>query len=147
MELFQKPKHVRCSSTQGNNDKNPIDSSMPLFLLDTNILILHIADIEPISLSVGVGAVSSVTVFELLRYPGMSLDEQRKIEKIVDTCVEIHVSGSIARRAAKIAATRSKMKSLDLLIAATAMVYDLPLVTKNIKDFRGVKGLKLRSAV
>lgn len=31
----------------------------------------------------------------------------------------------------------------DSLIAATALNYNLTLVTKNISDFKGVKGLKL----
>jgi len=120
---------------------------MPLFVIDTNIFVLHLADLEPIELVAGVAAVSSVSVYELLRYPGMSLEEQKKIEELLATCVEISLNSTIARRSAEISMTRPKMKPLDVFIAATAMVYGLPLVTKNVKDFKGVKGLKLRSTV
>lgn len=116
-------------------------------LLDTNILILHIGDIEPVEFIPGFVAVSSVTVFELLRYPGMSSEERQKIQNMIDACVEIPVNSTIARRAAELSFTRPKMKSLDVLIAATALVYHLPLVTKNTKDFKGVKGLTIHSFV
>jgi predicted nucleic acid-binding protein len=36
-----------------------------------------------------------------------------------------------------------KIKLPDAIIAATAMVYNLTLITRNIKDFEGVPGLKI----
>lgn len=120
---------------------------MPLFILDTNILVLHLADLEPVDLSAGVLGVSSVSVYELLRYPGMSFEEKQKIERLLAACIEMPLNSTIARRAAEISMIRPQMKPLDVFIAATAMVYGLPLVTKNTKDFKGVKGLKLRSTV
>jgi predicted nucleic acid-binding protein len=36
-----------------------------------------------------------------------------------------------------------KIKVPDAIIAATALLFDLTLVTHNISDFKGIKGLKL----
>lgn len=41
-------------------------------LLDTNTIILHLAGTRPLSFSSFEAAVSVVTVFELLQYPGMT---------------------------------------------------------------------------
>ncbi|MBI2410332.1 MAG: hypothetical protein HYV32_00350 [Candidatus Kerfeldbacteria bacterium] len=46
----------------------------------------------------------------------------------------------IAERAAMLGRTR-KTKLPDLLIAATALILDIPLITKNKKDFRKIPGL------
>jgi tRNA(fMet)-specific endonuclease VapC len=37
----------------------------------------------------------------------------------------------------------SKVEDFDLLIAATALVYELKLVTENVKHFEKIDGLKL----
>lgn len=120
---------------------------MPTFLLDTNILLLHVAGIERLQFTSQTVAISSVTVFELFRFPGLPEVELNSIREVLDLCLEIPVAHSVVRRAAEISMIRPKMKPLDVFIAATAMVYGLPLVTKNTKDFKGVKGLKLRSTV
>ena len=36
-----------------------------------------------------------------------------------------------------------KIKTPDAIIAATALVYDLELITRNVSDFQAVQGLKL----
>ena len=40
---------------------------------------------------------------------------------------------------------RKPLSLADAIIAATAMTYDLTLFTDNIKDYVGIKGLKLVS--
>lgn len=120
---------------------------MPLVLLDTNKIILHVAGFERLSLLRFSAAVSTITVFELLRYPGISDAERSAIESILVECLQIPVSGDIARTAASLGKTRPKMKSLDLLIAATALELNVPLITKNTRDFKGISGLKVREEV
>ncbi|MEK7620163.1 MAG: type II toxin-antitoxin system VapC family toxin [Patescibacteria group bacterium] len=120
---------------------------MPTFLLDTNILLLHVAGIERLQVTSQTVAISSVTVFELFRFPGLPEVELNSIREVLDLCLEIPMAHSVSRRAAEISMTRPKMKPLDVFIAATAMVYGLPLVTKNTKDFKGVEGLILRATV
>ncbi|OGD86635.1 hypothetical protein A2164_02375 [Candidatus Curtissbacteria bacterium RBG_13_35_7] len=40
-----------------------------------------------------------------------------------------------------------KLEDFDLLIASTAIVYKLTLVTRNVKHFKRIKGLKLYSSL
>jgi predicted nucleic acid-binding protein len=39
-----------------------------------------------------------------------------------------------------------KTKLPDAIIAATALVYDLTLITRNVKDFQNIEGLRILDA-
>ena len=38
---------------------------------------------------------------------------------------------------------RHKIKLPDIIIAATALMFDLQLITRNVKDFHGIENLKI----
>ena len=88
-------------------------------------------------------AVSTLTVFELLTYPGMGLAEEMDLRLIVNNCEHIPVTFKIAERAASLGRTRRR-KSLDLFIAASAIEFNLTLFTNNIRDFKNIPGLKVK---
>lgn len=101
--------------------------------------------------------VSSVTVFERLRgYRAALRDgkpyhrQMRAFEALVSTCLVVPFDEDAAAIAAAIwaAATRTQRRSLgDILIAASAIARQLPLVTRNKRDFEGLAktaGLSLR---
>jgi predicted nucleic acid-binding protein len=50
-----------------------------------------------------------------------------------------------AREAAALQRSGSKIPTLDLLIATAALLDDAPLVTRNVKDFSRVPGLRVLS--
>lgn len=56
------------------------------------------------------------------------------------------IDSSIARRAAELGRTRTT-KLPDLLIAATALEYNLILITKNVKDFHNIPNLKIQEHI
>lgn len=120
---------------------------MSVVVLDTNVIIRHVAGFEPIALPAFTAAVSTITVFELLRFPGMSEIEQSAVEAALSVCLQFPVSALIGRRAALLSKTRPKMKALDLLIAATALELQAPLITQNVRDFKGIPDLKVRTKV
>lgn len=112
-------------------------------VLDTNIVLTQLIDasISPPHVA-GEYAVSVITEAELLQLPGLSEIEQFRIEDILSVCTIIPITSLIARKAAALGRTR-RGKLPDLLIAATAILYDVPLVTKNIRDFKNIPQLKV----
>lgn len=116
-------------------------------VLDSNLLILHLAGSEKLSFSRGTVAVSTVTVFEVLRYPGMTSEEEIALRELLLLCRTVSVSQAIAERAALIARTHPTIGSVDLLIAATALELDVPIVTKNRRHFKGITGLQIMATL
>jgi predicted nucleic acid-binding protein len=101
--------------------------------------------------------ISAVTVFERLRgyrqaiRAGKPFHRQlQAFETLVAECVVLPFDGNAADAAAVIwsAATRAQRQQLgDILIAATAVARQIPLVTRNRRDFdafRRGSGLDLR---
>mgnify|MGYP001559457641 FL=1 len=78
---------------------------------------------------------------ELYALAGMSEREQKVIDLYLLQSEILPVTLPIARRAGLLARTRRKGKP-DLIIAATALEHNIPLLTRNTKDFR-ISGLKL----
>lgn len=122
-------------------------------VIDTSIFIDHlrardkkksklflIPDSEPIFLT-------SVTMYELL----MGATDENKLKDIRMLTEEIPVlpfDESVSRKAAEIyheLRLENKMIEFrDIFIAATCLVFDLPLITLNKKHFERIKGLKLK---
>lgn len=115
-------------------------------LLDTNIFILHLNGTEQVPFAPGKFAVSSLTVFELLQYPGLSEMEERAARLLLLLCLELPVNHSVAEHAARLSRTR-RTNPIDILIAATALENNLTLVTKNRRDFSKIPGLEIRDTI
>lgn len=113
-------------------------------LLDSNILIGVLnGAIDPRRMVAhGSIVISAVTVMEVYALAGMSASEQHGIDSALVLLDVIPVTTEVARQAGFLARTRPRGKP-DLLIAATALVHDLPLLTQNVRDFRGTSGLTL----
>lgn len=87
-------------------------------------------------------AVSVVTVDEI--FFGLAWRPQRRVEAwferfLADRCTILEVSAEIARVSGRLrgrlrAAGRPRTQA-DMWIAATARVHDLPLATRNVRDF------------
>lgn len=114
---------------------------MARVLLDTDVLIDHLVDPSR-GLSarlVGDAAYSSITRAEL--FSGQNADEG-VIEDLLANFEEVPVDRSVAEEAGRIRRIVG-VKLPDALIAATAIVTKRTLVTRNVRDFRKVKRLKL----
>ena len=89
--------------------------------------------------------IASVTRIEVLGFPGfskLSADRQNKLQEIIATTVEIPMDGDIIKRAITLR-QQKKMSLGDSIIAATALEFDMPLVTRNTDDFKHLTGLRL----
>lgn len=114
-------------------------------LLDTNIIIGILNDAIPFKLfEQGEWriSVSAVTIMELYALAGPGRDEEQRIDAAVMLLEVIPVDRVVARHAGILARTRRRGKP-DLLIAATALEHEIPLVTNNIRDFKHIPGLRV----
>ena len=84
----------------------------------------------------------------LLRSPNPE-EAQSKLRAFVDAVPVLPLSATVAQRCAHVRETLRKQgkrvnaRALDLIIAATALEYDLTLVTRNTADYADIPDLKL----
>jgi tRNA(fMet)-specific endonuclease VapC len=128
---------------------------MSLFLIDTDIasFIFKGSDYADPYLPLLDGqelALSFMTVAELFQWAILRKWGDRRLaqlEQYLSNYIIIPVDQPLCRQWAQIRCDRQKsgqpISPQDAWIAATAIRYDLPLVTHNIKDFRDIYNLRL----
>jgi predicted nucleic acid-binding protein len=109
-------------------------------LVDTDVLIDHLKGVERLPSRHSKLAYSIVTRAELFAGPEHQVPDARRL---LGSLEEIPVDRRIAERAGEIR-RNAGIRLPDALIAATALVHELPLRTGNRDDFRRVAGLRLR---
>jgi hypothetical protein len=114
-------------------------------LLDSNILIYAIneptPELEAMVLSVE-NSVASVVQIEVYGFSGLKAQEKAALDVLFKRLTVHPLDATVIDRAIILRQQR-KMGLGDAIICATALVYRLPLVTRNRDDFEGVAGLKL----
>lgn len=86
--------------------------------------------------------VSVITRIEILGWSGQTEGALQRAKNLLDQFKEQSLSGEIADRCIVLRQQR-RLKTPDAIIAATALHLDLPLVTRNTDDFKGIDGLEL----
>ncbi len=114
-------------------------------LLDTNIII-YLAQPGGEKLQEQISsaspAASLIARVESLGFHRITGEERSRLE-MVFAWVEILPVNDAVAEAAILLRQRRRMKLGDALIAATALLYDLPLVTRNEEDFKHITGLRV----
>lgn len=87
--------------------------------------------------------VSAVSRAELFSGRGA---EERRIRRLLEPMTDLPVDTAIAERAGRLRRT-NLVRLPDALIAATALEHRLTLMTRNVRDFEGIRGLKVRVPV
>jgi len=120
------------------------------YLIDTNILIDHLRGdaqatkfLTDIETGRAKGCVSVLTEYELLSVPHLQASEAREIERLLALMPRLAITSRVARLAAEFR-RRYNTDIADALIAATARIRSATLVTRNVKDFQRIKGLRLQ---
>jgi toxin FitB len=85
-----------------------------------------------------------VTPVEALGFTGITTSEQTAISGFLRGCLSYPFDDEIIEQAVMLRQQKA-MKLGDAIIAATALVYGLPLVTRNTGDFKHIAGLDLRN--
>jgi predicted nucleic acid-binding protein len=113
---------------------------MARLLYDTDVLIDHLEGRRALPVGDDL-AYSCVSRAEL--YSWAAADENR-LDAFFDPLEEIVLDREVAEQAGRIR-REIRIKLPDALIAAAALVTRRQLVTRNVRDFRKVKGLRLAS--
>lgn len=114
-------------------------------IIDTNLIIeLTNGSLDPSFFSGIQIVLSAITLMELYALAGISKSEEETIDTQIKKFIVIPCTATIAKRCGILARTRNNRRHrVDLIIAATALELDMPLLTRNKSDFRSIKGLSL----
>ena len=80
---------------------------------------------------------STITEIELLSWKSVSETDNEIIKKFIGDSKVIELEPAIKMKASEIR-KKTGIKLPDAIIAATALVYNLTLITRNVKDFKKV---------
>ncbi len=118
-------------------------------LLDSNIIIYatrldqdHLRHFISGSLS----AVSIISYVEVLGYHRLSDEERQALRDFFSGVDILPLTTDVAEEAIRLRQQR-RMTLGDALIAATALVNDLTLITHNLDDFRWIPNLRLHDPI
>ncbi len=124
-------------------------------LIDTNIAI-HLRDGDPeIRQRIDeLGQLLSVSMMSLVeleagvfRFPALVRYRRSALDMLLSSVIVLQLDQAIVTAYGQIVAHAgfSRTRVIDRLIAATALVHDLTLLTINAADFRDIPGLRLES--
>jgi predicted nucleic acid-binding protein len=123
---------------------------MGTYLIDSNTLIEYVGKQLPITGTLWLenlidsedGTLSIINWIEIFSYPAIEEEEKNRFEDLCERLVLLNVTFDIAERTALLR-QKVKMKLPDAIIAATALVHRLTLVTNDTHDFKNVPGLAM----
>jgi predicted nucleic acid-binding protein len=121
--------------------------SAATLLFDTNILIYHMNNQGGerffsqfrSALKAGAG-ISVITRIEVLGWRGHTDDTIAEAASLLDLCMEYSLSESIIQCCIRLRQSYN-IKLPDAVIAATALTWKLPVMTRNTEDFKKISGL------
>lgn len=116
-------------------------------LLDTNCVIYYLNGVLPESareaLNVRLAIEANISVIskiELLGYSPPSNVSLKPVQDFVDTSTVFPLDEVIVQKTIEIRRIK-KIKLPDAVIAATALIYGLEIISRNKTDFSGIEGL------
>lgn len=116
---------------------------MARILVDSDVLVDHLRGHRRLVAGTDELHVSAVTRAELFSCRG---GEERRIRRLLEAMVDIPIDAAIAERAGRLRRGTAR-RLLDALTAATALEHRLTLVTRNVRDFEGIRGLRVRPPI
>ncbi len=116
-----------------------------MMLVDSNIII-YAAQVENEFLREFIAEnspyVSALSYLEVLGYHQLNDEDKTYFEEFFNASQILPVSQAVIEQAVKLKQIK-KISLGDAIIAGTALVYNLTVVTRNIDDFRWINELKL----
>lgn len=113
---------------------------MAELLVDTDVCVDHLEGVRRLPSRKGRLGYSVITRCELLAGPS---ERSADVRRLLAPLEEFPIDRKIADRAGELR-RENGLRTPDALIAATALVRDLTLLTRNLADFRRAPGLRVR---
>ena len=120
----------------------------PQYLIDTNVVIDYLGQKIPLSgmdfMNNIIDAMPNISVVTKIEVLGFNApDEHYKLlSNFMDDALILDLTPDVINLSIAIRKT-GKIKLPDAIIAATALVFDLTLITRNSADFKNITGLKI----
>lgn len=118
------------------------------YLIDSNVVIGYLDNKLPIhgmetmnKIIDNVPNISIITKIEILRF-NTSAADYRVLEEFVSESITLNLDNTVVDKTISICKS-ARIKLPDAIIAATALVNNLILITRNTDDFKKIAGLKL----
>jgi predicted nucleic acid-binding protein len=119
------------------------------YLLDTNVVIDYTANLLPDSGKQKINSIiddefniSIVVKIEVLGYDDLPA-KMKQLETFLDLALVLPLDDDVTAKTIHLRRTYKKLKLGDAVIAATALVYNFALITRNTKDFKNIEGLEI----
>ena len=117
-------------------------------LIDSNVIIDYLGGKIPVdkrefmnAVINDMPAVSIISKIEVLGFNAPA-DELKLLEYFFTDVLVLEMNNQIVEQTILLR-RNTKMKTPDAIIAATALVYDLTLITRNTADFKNIQGLNI----
>jgi hypothetical protein len=120
------------------------------YLWDTNTAIYYLQQLFPMSAEKFIDdllndeqpVISAITEIELLCWKAATDKDLEVLHNFIYDALVIELEQLIKLKTAEIRKAH-RIKLPDAIIAATALVYDLTLLSRNLSDFSTISGLKI----
>lgn len=117
-------------------------------LLDTNVLVYHVAG-DPAAtkfldetIAGRSFCLSILSVIEFLGWHGHTDKEFVECKELIELATILTVSKEVADKAIELRRSK-RIKLADAVIASTALVNNITLITRNIRDFKRIRDLQI----
>jgi toxin FitB len=121
----------------------------PKYLIDTNILIYYLSGDIPESQLSKINkilensfCISTITKIEILGWHKIPQTEKRRIENFIGNAQVIYIDKDIENKAIDLKQNR-KIAIPDAVIAATAVLNNYTLITRNVTDFEMIENINI----
>jgi len=122
-----------------------------MYAIDTNILVYYANGDKGVMRFLLAEAekntpffLATIAVVEFFSYPAITPDTRTAYGSLFAFCRIIPLDYTLSLKAAELRRGRRALKLGDSIIAATAIHTSSILLTRNIRDFKNIPGLKLR---
>jgi predicted nucleic acid-binding protein len=118
----------------------------PRYLIDTNVIIDNFGNKLPekatkLLYSIAL-TVSAVTKIEVLGWTNATKAQLQPLYDFMEIAGILPINEAVVEKTITIRQTK-KIALGDAIIAATALVYDLVLISRNTSDFKNIDGLQV----